>query len=414
MKPPHSADTAPNRAGTRSLALAASLALIAFSLRTPITSVGPILVEAVRATQLTAAGASLLTTLPSLCFGLFGPIAPMLSRRMGSERALLVLLALLTAGTALRAIPSWQALYFGQVVACFSIGLMNVLLPGVVKRDFPHHVALMTGLYSAAMCAGAATAAAATAPAANAIGSLLGRTGGNAWAWALAIWALPAGLATLLWHGQLPPAQARTQRTTRAVIGLWRDPLAWQVTLFMGSQSSLAYIVFGWLPTVLRMRGMSAVGAGLMLSLSVMTQAAASLLLPFLLVRLRDQRAVNVGALLLTGVSLTGCFFAPVSTMWGWALLLGIAQGSAFTLALTVIGLRSSDSHVAAQLSSMAQGIGYLIASGGPFIAGSLLHATGSLYSLAALCACICVLSAWFGYTAGRHTHVKVELTSAA
>src|SRR5690349_21521914 len=125
MKPPHSADTAPNRAGTRSLALAASLALIAFSLRTPITSVGPILVEAVRATRLTAAGASLLTTLPSLCFGLFGPIAPMLSRRMGSERALLVLLALLTAGTALRAIPSWQALYFGQVVACFSIGLMN-------------------------------------------------------------------------------------------------------------------------------------------------------------------------------------------------------------------------------------------------------------------------------------------------
>lgn len=413
MKPSDTSDTALRHARTRTVALAASLALIAFSLRTPITSVGPILVEAVRATQLTTAGASLLTTLPSLCFGLFGPIAPMLSRRMGSERALLLLLALLTAGTALRVIPSWQALYLGQVVACFSIGLMNVLLPGVVKRDFPDHVALMTGLYSAAMCAGAATAAAATAPAANAIGPLLGHASGNAWAWALAIWSLPAALATVLWRGQVPAAGVHTGRTTRSVRGLWRDPLAWQVTLFMGSQSSLAYIVFGWLPTVLRMRGMSAVDAGLILSLSVMTQAAASLLLPFLIVRLRDQRAVNIGALLLTGLSLIGCFFAPLSTMWVWALLLGIAQGSAFTLALTVIGLRSSDSHVAAQLSSMAQGIGYLIASSGPFIAGSLLHATGSLYSLAALCAAICVVSAWFGYTAGRRAHVNVDPTAA-
>jgi MFS transporter, CP family, cyanate transporter len=411
MKATDTPDTARNRAGTRNIALAASLALIAFSLRTPITSVGPILLEAVRATGLTTTGASLLTTLPSLCFGLFGPIAPMLSRRMGSERALLLLLTLLAAGTALRVIPSWQLLYLGQVVACFSIGLMNVLLPGVVKRDFPHHVALMTGLYSAAMCAGAATAAAVTAPAANAIGQLFGNTSGNAWAWALAMWALPAVFAILMWSTQLPPAGTRIERTSRVMRGLWRDPLAWQVTLFMGSQSSLAYIVFGWLPTVLRMRGMSAVDAGLMLSLSVMAQAAASLLLPFLIARLPDQRWVNVGALLLTGLSLVGCFFAPISTMWGWAVLLGIAQGSAFTLALTVIGLRSGDSHVAAQLSSMAQGIGYLIASSGPFIAGSLLHATGSLYSLASLCAAVCAVSAGFGYAAGRRVHVRTGAT---
>ncbi len=402
--------TATHHPHKSSLALAASLALIAFSLRTPITSVGPILLEAVRATQLTPAGASMLTTLPSLCFGLFGPLAPMLARRVGSERALLALLVLLTAGTALRVLPYWQVLYVGQVVACFSIGLMNVLLPGVVKRDFPNHVALMTGAYSAAMATGAASAAAATAPAANVLGHLPGAASGNAWAWALALWALPAALALVMWSGQLPPMAADMARSRRVVRGLWRDPLAWQVTLFMGFQSSLAYIVFGWLPTVLRMRGMSAVDAGLVLSLSVITQAAASLLLPFLLARLRDQRAVNIIALALTGVSLTGCFFAPLSTMWGWALLLGVAQGSAFTLALTVIGLRSYDSHVAAQLSSMAQGIGYLIASSGPFVAGWLLHATGSLYSLAGLCVGICALAAWFGYAAGRRQHVKAQV----
>jgi CP family cyanate transporter-like MFS transporter len=247
-------------------------------------------------------------------------------------------------------------------------------------------------------------------PAANAIAHLFDGAGGNAWAWALALWSLPVALATLVWGVNLPAKAVHAGRRVHVVRGLWRDPLAWKVTLFMGSQSSLAYIVFGWLPTVLRTRGMSAVDAGFMLSLSVVTQAVASLLLPFLLVRLRDQRVVNVAALLLTGLGLMGCFFGPFAIMWMFALLLGIAQGASFTLALTVIGLRSYDSHVAAQLSSMAQGIGYLIASCGPFIAGSLLHATGSLYSLAALCAGVCVVAAWFGYAAGRPEHVKVHV----
>jgi CP family cyanate transporter-like MFS transporter len=400
--------TTQHRSSARTLALAASLALMAFSLRTPITSVGPILLDAVRATHLSSTGASVLTTLPSLCFGLFGPLAPMLSRRLGSERALLVLLILVACGTALRAIPAWQSLYAGQIVACFSIGLMNVLLPGVVKRDFPHHVALMTGIYSAAMCAGAAAAAAATVPVANVLAHVSGNAGNTAWSWALAVWAIPAAIAAFIWLGQLPPVEPGTGERMPAIGRLLRDPLAWHVTLFMGSQSSLAYIVFGWLPTVLRMRGMSAVDAGFMLSLSVIAQAVASLLLPLLIARLPDQRSVNVAALTLAGVSLMGCFFAPLWLMWGCAILLGIAQGAAFTLALTVIGLRSHDSRVAAQLSSMAQGIGYLLASAGPFVAGALLHATGSLYSLAALCAGICMLSAWFGYAAGRRAHLNL------
>jgi CP family cyanate transporter-like MFS transporter len=400
--------TTQHRSRARNLALGASLALMAFSLRTPITSVGPILLDAVRATRLSSTGASILTTLPSLCFGLFGPLAPLAARRLGSERALLVLLILLACGTALRVVPSWQSLYTGQIVACFSIGLMNVLLPGVVKRDFPHHVALVTGIYSAAMCAGAAAAAAATVPIANLLTQMSGNLGNTAWSWALAVWAIPAAIAAIIWLDQLPPMEPGARTRAPAIGRLLRDPLAWSVTLFMGTQSSLAYIVFGWLPTVLRMRGMSAVDAGFILSLSVIAQAGASLLLPFLIARLPDQRSVNVGALLLAGVSLMGCFFAPLWTMWGCAVLLGIAQGAAFTLALTVIGLRSHDSRVAAQLSSMAQGIGYLLASAGPFIAGALLHATGSLYSLAALCAGICVLSAGFGYAAGRRAHLKL------
>ena len=40
------------------------------------------------------------------------------------------------------------------------------------------------------------------------------------------------------------------------VTGLWTDALAWQVTLFMGLQSAIAYTMFGWLPHMLQDRGL--------------------------------------------------------------------------------------------------------------------------------------------------------------
>ncbi|WP_233446623.1 CynX/NimT family MFS transporter [Paraburkholderia terrae] len=403
-------DTVRHLSRSACISLAASLALIALSLRSPITGVGPILLDAVKTVGLSALGASMLTTLPSLCFGLFGPLAPGLARRLGSERALLLLLFVLTSGIGLRAIPAWQALFAGQVIACFSIGLINVLLPGIVKRDFPSHIIRVTGLYSAAMSAGAALAAASTVPVANAIGHSFNSIHATAWTWALALWAVPSALAAVIWMRQLPLHDGRPQQHRSIMRLLLRDSLAWQVTLFMGSQSSLAYIVFGWLATVLRMRGLSALDAGLMLSLSVIAQVVASLLIPVVAARMSDQRAVNVMAMALTCVSLLGCFFAPLSTIIVWAPLLGFAQGAALILALTAIGLRAPDSHTASQLSSMAQGIGYLLASGGPFVAGSLIRATGSLHGLAALCTSISILSAVVGYAAGRPKHVKLGM----
>lgn len=67
--------------------------------------------------------------------------------------------------------------------------------------------------------------------------------------------------------------------------GLLRDPLAWQVTLYMGLQSSLAYIVFGWLPSILIGRGLTPTQAGLVLSGSVIIQLASSLAAPWLATR---------------------------------------------------------------------------------------------------------------------------------
>jgi CP family cyanate transporter-like MFS transporter len=266
-----------------------------------------------------------------------------------------------------------------------------------VKRDFPQRVASMTGLYTMSFCAGAAIAAGATVPLATAFGS---------WGGGLAFWAIPAGLAAILWVTQLPPRAGARARAGFVVQRLWTDPLAWQVTLFMGLQSSLAYLVFGWLAPILRERGLSAVDAGLVLSISVIAQSVASLFAPALATRGPSQSGSNLLAVVLCMVGLMGCMFAPLGTVWFWAVILGLAQGALIALALTVIVLRAPDPHVAAHLSSMAQTVGYLLASTGPLLAGLLRSWTGDWLAVAAFALFLGAAAALSGYGAGRPRHV--------
>jgi CP family cyanate transporter-like MFS transporter len=380
------------------MALAAILMLIAFNLRTAVTSLGPVLVDAIAGLGLSAPMASLLTAIPSLCFGLFGPLAPALGRRLGPERALLGMLALVMLGTALRGLPAAPALFVGQTLAAIGIGAINVLLPGMVKRDFPRRVAQMTGLYTMSFCLGAAVAAGTTVP--------LQQLFTGAWHAALAFWALPAALAAALWLPWAGRAGSGGESAPPTGLGLWRDKLAWQVTLFMGLQSSLAYIVFGWLAPILRSRGLAPVDAGYALSLSVIAQAAAALVAPTLATLGRDQRLANVTGVALAVVSLMGCIYAPLSTVWLWCILLGISQGSLIAIALTMIALRAADAHVATRLSGMVQGVGYLIAACGPLLAGLLQSWTGGWNAVALLILAIGAGMIAAGLGAGRAGHV--------
>jgi CP family cyanate transporter-like MFS transporter len=393
------ADFAPPPApAAGSALLAAAIVLIALNLRAAVTSIGPVLRDIIAQTGLSALGASALTTLPSLCFGLAAFAAPGLAHRLGTERAVLASLGLMTVGTALRAPGGVPALFVGQILACAGIGIVNVLLPGLVKRDFPRRVPLLTGLYTMAFCAGAAFAAGATVPLAHAFG---------AWSISLGFWALPVAVAAAAWITRLPPSAHAAAARRFAVRGVWRDPLSWQVTMFMGLQSALAYIVFGWLPPILRDRGMSAVDAGLVLSVSVVAQAVACLFAPAIATRGRDQRGSLAGSMALCLIGLLGAIYAPLPTVWLWSVVLGIAQGALIAIALTVIALRAGDAHVAAHLSGMAQGVGYLLASFGPLLAGLLHFETGGWDAVAAFCVAIGVVAAGFGWGAGRARVVR-------
>lgn len=359
----------------------------------------PLLGQVSASLGLSTSTAGLLTTLPVLCLGLFAPLAPILSRRFGAERVVAGILVLLAAGIAVRSNFGVVGLFGGSLLAGASIGIIGVLLPGIVKRDFPHQAGTMTGVYTMSLCLGAALAAGASVPLALQLN--------DSWAMGLGFWLVPALFAALVWW---PQTQARhgVQHAAYRVRGLLRDRLAWQVTLFMGLQSSLAYVVFGWLPSILIARGMTPAQAGLMMSASILVQLPSALAAPWLATRGRDQRLAVVVLMLLTIAGLFGCLYAPMSGIWGWAVVLGLGQGGMFAVALTLIVLRSRDSHVAAALSSMAQGVGYTIASAGPLAVG-LVHdwsggwdAVGWIFGIVGAAAIIA------GLGAGRALWVEV------
>lgn len=382
---------------SRKIFLGVSIVLIAFNLRPVFSSLSVVLPEIVASTGLSETGASALTTLPVICLGLFAMLAPWFGRLVGMERALLACMVLITAGSALRGVGGVAMLFIASAMAGMGIAVSNVLLSGLVKRDFAGRTALMMGFYTMAVCGGAASGAGMTVPLEHALG--------GGWTGALAVWAVPALVATLLWVPHAWSAKPPVGVPDHTVRGIWRDPVAWQVTLFMGLQSSLAYSMMGWMAPILRERGLSAETAGFVVSVSVLAQLVTCLLVPALAFRQRNQAALAVGLVSMTIVTILGCMFAPlggVFGIWVWAVLLGLAQGGTFALALTLIVMRSPDARVAAQLSGMAQGIGYLIAACGPMLVGLLRAATGSFDTSAVLFAAIGLVLVLVGIGAGR------------
>ncbi|WP_175107650.1 MFS transporter, partial [Pararobbsia alpina] len=184
-------------------------------------------------------------------------------------------------------------------------------------------------------------------------------------------------------------------------------PLAWQVTIFMVLQSMLSFTVFGWLAPILRDRGVPAGHAGLVVSVSVILQTLACLVAPGMAAKLPNQRVLNAVVVVLAVSGFLGCLFAPLSTLWFWAVVQGIGQGALTSIALTLIVLRSRNAHIAAELSGMVQGVGYGVGAAGPLLVGVLHGWTGNFDSVGWMFAAVGVAAIVFGFLAGRARYVK-------
>ena len=375
--------------------------LLAANLRPALTSVAPLIGQIRSDTEISNGVAGLLTTLPLLAFSVLSPVAPRLARWFGMERVLLVSMLVLAVGILLRSAGEVATLFLGTAILGAAIAVGNVLLPSLVKREFPERVGLMTSIYSAALGFSAAIAAGASFPIAQQ--TALG------WQASLALWALLALVAAGAWLPQIRSARpaSASAETSQGVSGLWRSPLAWQVTLFMGLQSLAYYVVLTWLPEILQeVGGMSASLAGWMLALAQVVGIASMFLAPVLADRRPSQYGIVLVAVTLAGAGTLGLLVAASTATALWVVLLGLGQGACFSLALTFFALRAPDSEHSAALSGMAQSMGYLLAMVGPFLFGVLRDVTQAwtvpLVLLFAVAVCLLIT----GLGAARDVHV--------
>ncbi|WP_222847967.1 CynX/NimT family MFS transporter [Ruania zhangjianzhongii] len=383
--------------------------LIGANLRASLTAVGPLIGDIRADLSMTSMVASALVGLPLLCFAAFSPVAPRIAVRFGLERTLGAALLILAAGIVTRSVPWLPALWLGTVLLGLAIALANVLLPSLLKRDFPLDAGRYTGAYSAVQSVFAALGAGVAVP-------LAGLTD-STWRLALGVWAGLALIAFAVFSPRLrggvsvkalatgpagPGTDAAPAPQPVENFSPWRSPTAWLITVAMGTQSTLYYVVITWWPEIEQAQGISASAAGIHVSVLQLCGIIGNLTTAAVLQRWqRDQRGLIAVLVPLNVTGLVGMLLLPSWALL-WSMLLGMALGSWIVFCLASFSLRTRNHRHAASLSGMAQSFGYLLAALGPFLLGALHDATGSWTGPLVVLLCLQVVQLVSAYGAAR------------
>lgn len=368
--------------------------LIAACLRPAITAVGPVLPEIGAELGLGPAAQGAVGAIPLLCFAAASGLVHALTSRTGHHGAVTIALAGIALAIGLRSLPLPGALWVGTVVVGLAIAIGNVVVSGLVKREFAARVSLATGLYSAVMGVAASLASGLSAPFSAALGG---------WRPGLAVWVVPTLVALVLWLVLSRRTETAPPATTAAVPSArtpWRSPLAWQVTGFFGLQSLSFYLMVTWLPTMAGTLGFTVTEAGWLLFWFQVVGVVAGPVTAWFADRLPDQRLLCAGSGVLMAAAALGAVLAP-GLLWLWVTLAGCSSGGAFALALALAPLRTSTPADTVRLAGMAQSVGYLIAAAGPVVAGGLAAATNWGVVVAAA-GVLALVQAVLGSLAGR------------
>ncbi|MGV9195400.1 MFS transporter [Microbacterium sp. MC2] len=345
--------------------------LLAFSLRSAVASLSPVLARAEADFAVPTWVVGLIGSAPPVCFAIFGLLTPALERRLGLERLALVAIVVAAVGMLARALaPDAGLLLLATALVFAACGVGNVLLPPFVKAYFPDRIFLVTGVYTTVLSLAVFVPAFIAVPVADAAG----------WRVSLGVWAVIAVGAVIPWAGLANHARRAADvsvATPRAsILGrMSRIPMAWALALAFGSSSAAVYTMAMWLPQLLTDRG------GL------------------------DEAAA--GALLGVFGGIAGLMFAPGVAPWLWVTLLGLTP-LYFPLALVLLGLRTRTHEAAVALSGFVQSIGYAIAAMVPLAFGVLHELTGSWIGPLGLLAVVITASIPAGFIAAR-THTVEE-----
>lgn len=378
-----------------------AIIFIAVVLRPPVASIGPLLQEIQISLGVTTELIGLLAAAPVLCFGLGAFASPWLVSRVGVNHAMLYVMSFLGLASLLRMFFGYPGLLLGTIGAGLSIAIANVLLPTVVRVQFPNRVALVTGAYTTLLSVSASLAASIAVPSSNLLGG---------WSPALAIWILPTVLAILLWlpqvrtqdsHVAQPASSAAEERS--AVL---RSPISWAIVGFFGIQSLGFYALLGWMPSALTAIGETPEAAGGYLGFASAIGIPTGLMVSSMLGKFKSLSWWAAGTSISTlagNILFTIVLQTQDSSLLILAcVLIGLGMSATFPISLSLISTRASTQAQTTQLSAMSQGWGYLLAAAGTFMVGFVANASASWALSFGIITALTLVQAAIGIYAGR------------
>jgi CP family cyanate transporter-like MFS transporter len=378
-----------------------AIVFIAIVLRPPVASIGPLLQEIQASLGVNAELIGVLAASPVLCFGLGAFASPWLVSKVGVNRAMLYVLIFLALSSSLRMVFEYPGLLLGTIGAGLSIAIANVLLPTIVRIQFPSKVALLTGAYTTLLAISASLAASIAVPSSLALGG---------WSPALAIWILPTVLAVLLWLPQTKTNQVHVAQPAQAAAeekaAVLRSPISWAIVGFFGIQSLGFYALLGWMPLALISIGVSAQDAGNYLGFASAIGIPSGLIISSVLGRFKSLAwwAAGTSVMTLSGYILFTLVLQTIHTqlLIVSCVLIGLGMAATFPISLSLISTRASTQAQTTQLSAMSQGWGYLLAAAGTFMVGFVANLVGGYTLSFIIITMLTLIQAGIGFYAGR------------
>lgn len=359
-------------------------------MRGPITCVGAVAEEIIKTLQIGYPAYGFLNALPIACFGLFCAAAPAMSKRFGLLVTVLICLALILIGAAGRLIPSYSVMLMATALIGIGIAVLNVLMPVLLRDYFPNNIALVMGVFTGFIGFSGSIGAYFSVPLLNAFGSL------NA---PLGLWVLMPALAITAWF-TVPRAKRIAVAGGAFQWALLKKPLTWAVIFVMGMQSLTIYTTVAWLPTILNTLGFSASSAGLGSAVFLLVSAPASILTAAFIKAVGGERPAS---LIMTASFAIGIVLWLLGGTWSFVgcVIAGIPQGITFSMAMILMAKKTNSLSQLLVISSLSQGIGYVLAGFGPFICGLLYHGDGNWLPVTGFMLCAVALwglSAWYAF----------------
>lgn len=348
-----------------SIVLVAGIVFLSFNMRPAITSVGPIIHMIQRDLRINNLESGVLTAIPLLAFALFSSFVSYITSWWGNRKILFVALILIVTGMFVRYTETVWILYLGTLIIGVGITVINVLLPSIIKSDFPGKVGIMTSVYSTSMAAMAGLASGLSVP--LAIGA------GFGWRKTLLIWAILPVLALIIWIPQLKRSRSFVVVKQNKIQEqpIWKSLTAWHVSLFMGLQSLIFYCVIAWLPAILQNKGMSVQMAGLMLLLVQIVGLPFTFFLPMFASKAKKKWISIVVIFIMNLIGFLGLtIFRQTELLVLSIAIFSLSTGGSISLAYMIISEKSSDPLRVTKLSGMSQSVGYLLAAAGPVLMG--------------------------------------------